>query len=199
MADKYLFVDLENTPIVGPVWKRHEADMIGEPFKESYLLSFSYKWLGESKVTCRSLPMYKTYKKEPENTNLLAKDLRDLYSKADYVIGHNLKAFDDKVANTMFVTNNILPPNPHRVHDTLTYAKKYFRFSSNSLKSLAIRLGLPVKAEAGGIGTWIGCMHGDPASWRKMEEYNKQDIVVLEAVYERFLPWINLPKLKRVR
>ena len=197
--EKTLLVDLENSPIIGRVWKRRETDIIGEPILESYLLSYAWKWLGTRKVECRSLPMYGTYKREPENTKLLAQDLRNLYQKADRIIGHNLAAFDDKIANTMFVTNDILPPNPHRVTDTLKIARKYFKFSSNTLKSLAIRLGLSPKEETGGIGLWIGCMHGDPICWRKMESYNKQDIVTLEQVYEVFLPWINMPKLKRIR
>lgn len=199
MAEKTLFVDLENSPIIGRVWQRRETNVIGEPVKESYLLSYAWKWLGTDKIECRSLPMYGTYKREPENTKLLARDLRDLYEQAERVVGHNLSAFDDKVANTMFITNKLLPPNPHRVTDTLKLARKYFKFSSNSLKDLAIRLGLTPKADTGGIKTWIGCMHGDPASWRTMEKYNKQDIGTLEEVYEEFLPWIMLPKLKRIR
>ena len=196
---KTLFVDIENSPIVGPVWQRREADIIGQPFKESYMLSFAWRWLGTAKTEVRSLRMYNSYKKDQDDTKELAKELRELYNKAEWIVGHNLAAFDDKVANTMFVTNNILPPKPHRVHDTLKLARKYFKFSSNSLKDLAIRLGLSPKAETGGIKLWIGCMHGDLDSWKKMEAYNKQDIVTLGEVYDKFLPWINLPKLKRIR
>lgn len=199
MAEKTLLVDIENSPIIGRVWARRETDVIGEPIKESYILSYSWKWLGSSKTEVRSLPMYGSYKKDPENTKAISQDLRDLYAKAERVVGHNLAAFDDKIANTMFITNNILPPNPHRVTDTLKLARKHFRFSSNSLKDLAIRLGLTPKAETGGIKLWIGCMHGDPASWRMMERYNKQDVDTLEEVLAKFQPWIDLPKLKRIR
>lgn len=199
MESKILLIDLENTPIIGRTWQRRETDIVGDPIKESYLLCYAWKWLGSTKTEVRSLPMYGTYKKDPENTKALAADLRELYHKAEWVVGHNLASFDDKVANTMFITNDIMPPNPHRVIDTLKIARKHFKFSSNKLNDLAKRLGLGVKAETGGIKLWIGCMHGDVDSWKKMELYNKQDIVLLEKVYNKFLPWISLPKLPRIR
>jgi predicted RNA-binding Zn-ribbon protein involved in translation (DUF1610 family) len=34
-------------------------------------------------------------------------------------------------------------------------------------------------------------MEGDPKSWREMKAYNMGDIRTLEAIYERFLPWID--------
>jgi hypothetical protein len=201
MADtqKTLLLDVETSPNLGYVWGRWEQNIIGDLVKESQMISFAWKWLGDTKVECRSLPMYKTYKTDPENNKMLVQELRDVYDEADVVVGHNLFAFDDKVSNTNFIVNGILPPKPHRVIDTLKIAKKYFRFSSNKLGDLGKRLGLGEKASTGGFKLWLGCMHGVPASWRQMETYNKQDVVLLEKVYRKFLPWINLPKLKRIR
>jgi uncharacterized protein YbaR (Trm112 family) len=34
-------------------------------------------------------------------------------------------------------------------------------------------------------------MNGNPESWAKMEEYNKNDVVILEGVYKFLLPWIK--------
>jgi hypothetical protein len=34
-------------------------------------------------------------------------------------------------------------------------------------------------------------MAGIPKAWKKMEEYNKNDVILLEKVYERFKPWIK--------
>jgi len=38
---------------------------------------------------------------------------------------------------------------------------------------------------------WVKCMAGDPVAWKKMERYNKQDVVLLEKVYDKLLPWIK--------
>ena len=34
-------------------------------------------------------------------------------------------------------------------------------------------------------------MNKDPAAWKVMEKYNKQDVLLLEKVYQRLLPWIG--------
>jgi DNA-directed RNA polymerase subunit RPC12/RpoP len=34
-------------------------------------------------------------------------------------------------------------------------------------------------------------MAKDPEAWAIMEDYNRQDVIVLENVYEHFLPWIK--------
>jgi predicted SprT family Zn-dependent metalloprotease len=34
-------------------------------------------------------------------------------------------------------------------------------------------------------------MNGDDAAWRLMERYNKQDVVLLEKLYYRMMPWID--------
>lgn len=37
---------------------------------------------------------------------------------------------------------------------------------------------------------WLDCMNKKPAAFKEMLEYNRNDVVLLEAIYERFLPWI---------
>ncbi len=199
MPEATLEVDVETAPNLSYTWGgKREVDVI-EFLKEGYMISFAYRWLGTSKVECLSLPMFGSYKKDSENNKLLMLELKKLYEKADRVIGHNLVAFDDKVANTNWLDNGILPPKLHYTTDTLKLARKYFKFGSNSLKDLAVRLKCSNKAETGGFKTWLGCMHGVAESWRIMEKYNKQDIVVLEEVYEKFLPWTTRAPLKRIR
>jgi hypothetical protein len=34
-------------------------------------------------------------------------------------------------------------------------------------------------------------MNKDPDAWKVMEKYNKQDVILLEKVYERLLPWLG--------
>lgn len=197
--ERTLLFDVETTPNLSYTWGGKREVNVIEFLKEGYMISFAWRWLNESKVNCLSLPMFGSYKKAPENNKLLMLELKKLYEKADRVIGHNLVAFDDKVANTNWIDNDILPPKLHYTTDTLKLARKYFKFGSNSLKDLAIRLKLPHKAETGGFKLWLGCMHGVAADWRTMESYNKQDIVVLDGVHTKFLPYTTREKLKRIR
>ena len=56
--------------------------------------------------------------------------------------------------------------------------------------AIANALGFGKKRKVG-HELWIGCMQNDPKSWKEMERYNKQDVKLLEAVYDKLLPWIK--------
>ncbi|HEX7129113.1 MAG TPA: hypothetical protein VF217_03475, partial [Rhodanobacteraceae bacterium] len=75
--------------------------------------------------------------------------------------------------------------------DLLKTARSRFRLASNKLDFVAQQLGLGKKVEHKGHELWLGCMNGDAESWRVMERYNKQDVILLERVYDRLLPWIK--------
>src|SRR5579859_6885022 len=46
------------------------------------------------------------------------------------------------------------------------------------------------KVQHAGHRLWVQCMAGDPAAWKKMETYNKQDVILLDGLYRRLQPWI---------
>jgi len=52
-------------------------------------------------------------------------------------------------------------------------------------------LGIEGKVPHKGMELWKGCMRGDRESWRVMTKYNKHDVVILEKIYRRMLPWIQ--------
>ena len=56
---------------------------------------------------------------------------------------------------------------------------------------LGEHLGLGNKEATGGFELWKGCMLGDEKSWRIMKKYAKQDVDLLQAVYERLRPWMT--------
>lgn len=194
---KTLLLDLETSPNIAYSWHgKFEVNLI-EFIEESNILSFAWKWLGEKEVQCKS---NRLYSKDYKNNKRLIGELHKLYSQADFVVGHNLFAFDDRVANTDILLNGLPPPPAHKVIDTLKVARKFFRFNSNKLDDLAHRLGIGRKLPHTGFSMWKGCMRNDPTSWALMEKYNKHDVdPLLEGVYLKFLPWINRPKPKRMR
>lgn len=196
---KILLFDIESSPNVAYIWGKYEQDALGDFIKERQIISFAWKWLGEKEVRVLSLPMFKSYKRFPDNNRELVLKLHEIISRADIVIGHNVDGFDDKIANAEFLYHGLPPTPPHKTVDTLKVAKSKFRFNSNKLGDLGAHLGLGKKIDTGGFSLWAGCLRGDPRSWELMMKYNKQDVVLLEKVYLRMRPWMsNHPDLNAI-
>jgi hypothetical protein len=194
-----LLIDFETSPIKGYWWRgMYEVNPI-KILEHSRVLSYAYKWYGGKEIKCLSQRMFPTYAKDKVDNKLLMKSLVELYERAEYVVAHNLKKFDDRVANKGIIMNAITPPKRHRVIDTLTIAKSEFNFDSNKLDDLAALLKIGRKLPHTGFPMWEGCMDGVLKDWLMMEKYNKHDIFLLEGVYEKFRPFIERPKLKRLR
>ena len=188
---KILLYDIENTPTVVTTWRLWEADAI-ETLEEWYILSYAWKWLGEKETHVVALPDFKGYKKNMKDDKALCESLNKLQSEADLVIAHNGDAHDQKKSNARFIYNGLKPASPFKSIDTMKVAKKYFKFNSNSLNNLGTYLKLGNKVENSGIKLWRACMNGDMKAWALMKKYNKQDVVLLEKVYMKLLPWIAL-------
>lgn len=181
---KILLYDLEVAPNVAYVWGKYEQNVLSY-VKEWEILCFAYKWLGDDKVK---------FVKGKEKD--IVTKLHKLQDQADVLIAHNGDEFDHKKSTAKFIEYGLLPPTPSATVDTKRVAKSYFKFNSNSLNDLGQTLGLGKKVSTGGFELWLGCMDGDKASWKLMEKYNKQDVILLEKVYKKLLPWIkNHPNL----
>lgn len=191
---KILLFDIETAPNLAWVWSRYEDGFINNLVADWYILSVSWKWLGEKKVHALGLPDFKGYKKYPENDRELVKKMHDLFSEADIIVAHNGQAFDVKKVNARFLVHGLNPPKPYKQIDTKLIAKKYFKFDSNKLDELARQLGVGRKMEHTGFKMWAECMRGEKNAWKLMLKYNKMDVLLLEAVYLKMRPWIqNFP------
>jgi len=182
-----LFFDIETTPNLAWIWGKWQQDAIAFE-KKSHLLSFSAKFQGK-KIITKGLIDYKDYKKDKEDDKALVKDLWNLLDQADIVVAHNGRAFDTKKVNARFSFHRMGPPSPYQIIDTKEMSKRHFNFTSNSLNDIADYLGIGRKKETGGFELWQKCMMGDRAAWSKMKQYNAYDVVLLEKVYERLMPW----------
>lgn len=192
---KVLIYDTETSPNLAYVWGKYQQDVISYK-AEWHLLCFAYKWLGERNTAVLGLDDYPDYQIDQTNDKRLTEALHELFDEADVVIAHNGDSFDQKKVHARFIYHNMTPPSPYKQIDTKKVAKRYFNFNSNKLDDLGQHLGLGRKVSTGGFDLWKGCMSGDPKSWAKMKRYNKQDVVLLEKVYKRMLPWIqNHPSL----
>ena len=187
---KILLFDIETAPNLAYVWGKYEQDVI-RYYDEWYMLCFAAKWLDKSKIITSKLNDFKLFKKDKQNDLEICKVLWKLLDEADVVITHNGDEFDVKKTNARFIYHGLPPPSLYQTIDTKKIAKKYFKFNSNSLDDLGKHLNLGEKLKHEGFSLWLKCMSGDRNAWNKMIKYNKQDVVLLEKVYLRFLGWMN--------
>ncbi len=189
---KTLLIDFETTANKGDFWGDKWQTSIIEITEYTKILSFSAKWLGGNQIT-KGWIHYPKYVAGKDNEERMLREIWDMFNEADILIAHNGKDFDFKVANSRFAAHNITPPSPSKVIDTKTEAKKYLRLPSYSLNEIAQYFGLGHKLEHEGYPLWKSCQAGDKNAWRKMLAYNKQDVVLLEGVYMRLLPYMKTP------
>jgi DNA polymerase elongation subunit (family B) len=149
----------------------------------SNMLCYAAKWYGDETVVFDSVHNSKTKK--------MLKGLHGLLTDADVVVHYNGNKFDMPTINKEFVLNSFSPPSPYKQIDLLRVVRSNFRFPSNKLDYVSQRLGLGEKVQHEGMALWTKCMKGDSDAWKRMQEYNIQDVVLLESLYNKLLPWIK--------
>ena len=187
---KTLLLDIETAPGLGFAWEKYETNII-EFVKDWYMLSFTVKWLDDTKIHTYALCDFPTYQKNKESDLELVRKLWDFVNEADVIVAHNGDSFDIRKMNARFIVNGLTPPAPYRTVDTKKVAKKNFSFMSNSLNDLGTLFGLGNKASTGGFKLWTDCMAGKPDAWKRMKKYNKMDVILLEKVYLHMRPWMK--------
>lgn len=151
--------------------------------ESSYILCWAAKWYGSDNVLFDSIHNSPTVD--------MLKEIHKLLDEADAVIHYNGRKFDIPTLNKEFLLYGLAPPAPYKQIDLLTVARNQFKFPSNKLDYVAQALGLGKKTRHIGHELWIQCMAHNEDAWKIMEEYNKNDVVLLEAVYNKLKPWIK--------
>lgn len=183
-SPRLLHVDIETAPMKAytfDLW--HPIFSIEKIAEPDYILSWSAKWEGESKILYAGL-----------NTHTKRQMLKGIYrllEQCDSVVHYNGVRFDVPMLNREFALLGLAPPRPFHQIDLYKTVKKNFKFPSNKLAYVAERFGIGSKVQHKGFPLWIGCMEGDEESWQTMERYNKQDVVLVSRLYRRLLPWIK--------
>lgn len=180
---KILCFDLENTALLSYHWGRWNQNIRPiQTIEESRVLCFGAKWLG-GKYTFKAA--YEHGREE------MLTSIRDLLSAADYVVSWNGKKHDSKKIRTEFVLEGMEPPSDWNELDLMAVAKRQFAFSSNSLDHVSQQLGVGQKVKHEGFFDIIPkVQQGDEKARRAFARYQKQDVLLLEKLYERLEPWI---------
>lgn len=180
---RLLLIDIETAPHMAAVWGLWGQNVgLNQLIKPGYTLCWAAKWHGEREVMFDSiLSGHKT----------MVRRIHRLLSEADAVCHYNGTKFDIPTLNKEFLLQGLAPPAPSKQIDLLKTARSRFRLASNKLDFVAQALGEGRKEQHKGFELWLECMAKNREAWATMEKYNKQDVVLLERVYDRLLPWIK--------
>lgn len=184
---KILFIDIETAPNVAFVWGAFKQFISQDQWiRKGYIMSVAWKWQDEDEVHY--------LEQRGEDDSELVGNIYALLDRADIVVAHNARKFDIPVIYGRGMVHGIRPPSPFHIVDTLIVARKELRMVTNTLRNLCEELGLPMKDDHKkfpGFKLWTECMAGNEEAWEEMKEYNIQDIVSLEALYDALLPYMR--------
>lgn len=116
--------------------------------------------------------------------------LWQLLDEADVVVHYNGKNFDIPFINRHFMLADMPPPSNYIQVDLLKEIKRCARFDSHKLDWISQQFGIGQKVKHAGWELWKGWEEGDVESRKKMEEYNKQDVVLLKHLFNKIKPWL---------
>lgn len=198
---KVLLLDIETSPLLGQIWGIWDQNLgLNQIAKEWFVLSWSAKWYEDPSGNVygpHKDVMYadQSNTKDIENDKDILVKIWKLMDSADIVVGQNSKRFDVKKLNARFIQHGMQPPSSFRQIDTLQLAKKYFSFTSNKLEWMTEKLCVKYKKlkhnKFSGFTLWSECLKGNPEAWQEMQKYNKYDVLSLEELLHRLLPWDN--------
>jgi hypothetical protein len=194
VGPKVLIFDIETAPILGYVWKLWDNDIaLNQVESDWYILSWSAKWLHDpdSKV----MYMDQRSAKNVEDDSKILKKIWQLLDEADVVVTQNGKSFDQRKLNARFILNGFQPPSSYRHIDTKILAQRHFGFTSHRLEYMSDKLCTKYKkskhAKFSGFDMWKECLAGNIEAWKEMETYNKLDVLSLQELYTKLIPWDN--------
>ena len=181
---KILLIDIEVAPNTAHVWGIFDQNIsINQLLESSYTLCYAAKWYGESKIMFDSI--------QKSGKQKMLDSVHKLLDEADAIVHYNGSRFDIPILHKEFLLSGMPPPAPSKQIDLLQVARRQFRFVSNKLDYVSQALGLGAKTEHEGHALWLKCMNDDRKAWKTMEEYNKNDVILLEKVYDKFKGWIK--------
>lgn len=194
LTAKILILDIETAPNIAYVWGAWQQNVgLKQWIEKSHIMSFAAKWLDSDKM------FYCENRKK--NDRKIVSTLFNLLDEADIVVAHYGRKFDLPTIIGRGVVHGLKPPSPYQIVDTKEVASRELRMTNNSLANLCEDLNLPRKQDHKkypGFELWLGCLRGEDEAWQEMKDYNIADVVSLESLYLRLLPYIrNHPNVAR--
>jgi len=160
--------------------------------QHQYIISWAAKWLYDDNVQSDVVTPEESKNRDDKR---VLKSIHKLLDEADIVIGHNGERFDLRKLRWRFISQDMQPPSPFKVIDTLKVARKEFFAPSYKQDFLTKYFKLEGKLQTD-FSLWVDCEAGVPEKLDEMVEYNRHDVMGLEELYLKIRPYIrNHPNL----
>ena len=175
-----LFFDIETSPNVVFSWSTGYDLNISEEniIHERAIICIGYKWSDEAEVHCL------TWDKNQNDKAMLNKFI-PIMNIADEVVGHNGDKFDLPWVRTRCIKHGIGMMPRYTSIDTLKEARSNFNFNSNKLDYISKYLGTGAKYQTG-FKLWKDIvLNKDAKALKQMALYCKNDVLLLERVYNK--------------
>lgn len=188
---KILLFDFETAADVSLTFGRWKQNISQSAIVKQghFILCSSWKFRGEKEIHSVHLT--------PEEIALgddskIVAVMWDLYAQSNAVVAHNSQGFDHKVLQGRCAYHGYPALPSVKVLDTLVQCKKAFRLPSNKLGDVASYFGLETKLDTGGMSLWKDVQSGSKEAMERMLDYCKQDVNVLDQVYEKVKAFGNM-------
>ena len=187
-----LTLDIERLPgeATLDIWEPRDMSRLNylHPDRWSVLprtLCMAWKWHGEKATHIVSAW------EQPDDPWHVAREAWSLIDQADVVVTFNGNRADLKWLRSDWVMAGLPLPAPYRSCDLFVIARSQFSFESKSLAHLCERLELPGKAGKYDPAEAKAAMAGDEKAQRRLVKYNKQDVRITEACFDRLRPYLT--------
>lgn len=183
---KRLFFDIETAPNIVYSWRVGYRVILPPEniIQERKIICICYKWEHKKKV-------YSFTWDQNQSDEKLLKDFVKICNQADEIVAHNGDKFDIKWLRTRCIFHRINFPDKIQTFDTLKKSRTGFKFNSNKLDYIAKFLGVGEKIKTGGFDLWIKTMNGDKKALQEMVDYCKNDVLILENVFNELEKYVQ--------
>jgi len=187
---RVLIYDIETSYNIVTSWSigkvyLNEKDIV-HPKK---IICISYKWLGEDEV-------YNLSWDENQDDKFLIEQFVEVLNEADLIVAHNGQKYDLPFIKTRAFIHGVPMLVNYKQFDTCQLARRKFRFANNKLDNINREAGLPPKLKTGKELWDKVILNNDKEALDQMIEYCDQDVVSLEALYNKMKYWDN-PKFHK--
>ena len=181
---KILFLDIETKASVISAWQIRDVNAsLNQIISRGKMICWSAKWKDDDNVIFDA-DWQSSHKK-------MVKHIWKLLDECDVCVSYNGMSFDHKHINREFLLLGMPPPSPYKQLDLLRVIKRNFRFISNKLDNVAQELGIGEKIKHSGMDLWNAVEKKDPDARNIMQEYNEQDTLLLELLYNKLESWLG--------
>lgn len=192
---KILLLDLEtshNIVATFDLWPK-EPIPHANVLKERYVILACWQFYGEQRIQT-------AVSRRPFRDKSVCEALARAIAQADVVVAHNGRRFDLPFLRARALRYGITVPPVVEI-DTLSIARRVFRFNSNRLDYLGRYIGYGQKAPHSG-GLWLTILQGPrrerQRALRQMADYCAQDIKLLRAWFTALRPYLSQAELRKL-